>query len=309
MKKSSSHFLWPKVKFKWLNIFGTCESEQIEKRLNIMFPSGHPVLCSSGRVALFIAIKEYNLMREDHVNLFPYASQCVINSIALLTNPIPYRKNEKSDIIYHQWGINCEVDYIPLIEDSVDSLYEVNTPLFSQGANFEIWSLPKILGTTSGGILWCKNKSDAEKIRKKMNHTTGISFSWFIRIMSYKYPLFYNLWVGKEKGYKGVSRIQRNEINDKINTWDFLVKNRKEKLKLFIKYSLFKDKELEGRLPSCLPIESKIKEEQISALGLSTGKRHFLLNSSLLKVLPLPIHQDVERSFLEKIISFHKNEI
>ena len=309
MKKSISHFLWPKVKFRLSNIFGNCQSEQIEKRFHKMFPSGQPVLCSSGRVALYIAIKECNLSREDHVNLFPYASHCVINSIARLTNPIPYRKNDKSDIIYHQWGINCEVDHIPLIEDSVDTLYEENTTLFSQGANFEIWSLPKILGTTSGGILWCKNKSDAKKIRKKINHSKGITFSWFLRIMSYKYPLFNNLWEGTEKGYKGVSRIQRNEIYSKMKLWYSLVTNRKEKLRLFKKYSILDDKEFKGRLPSCLPIKSKFDQEQLSLLGLSTGKRHFLLNNNLIKVLPLPIHQDVDISFLEKIINLNENGI
>ena len=97
MKKSISHFLWPKVKFRLSNIFGNCQSEQIEKRFHQMFPSGQPVLCSSGRAALYMVIKECNLLREDHVNLFPYASHCVINSIARLTNPIPYRKNDKSN--------------------------------------------------------------------------------------------------------------------------------------------------------------------------------------------------------------------
>ena len=307
MKTSFSHFLWPKVKFNLYNIFGVYQYEHIEKKFNQMFPSGYPVLCSSGRVALYIAINEYNLARENRINLFPYASHCVINSIARLTSPVPYTENDKTDIIYHQWGITHEVNHVPLIEDSVDSLYELNTPLFCQGANFEIWSLPKILGTSSGGILWCKKESDAERIRKRMNHTKGITFSWLLRIMSYKYSLFYNLWEGTEKGYKGVSRIQRNEIYFKINSWCQLVKNRKEKLRLFKKYSILKDKEFKGRLPSCLPIKSKLNKEQLSVLGLATDKRHFLHNNNLIKVLPLPIHQDVDISFLKKIINTNEN--
>ena len=307
MKTSSTHFLWPKIQFKLQSIFGSCQSEKIEKRFHQMFPSGHPVLCSSGRVALYIAINEYNLSREDNVKLFPFASHCVISSIARVTNPIPYKINDKIDIIYHQWGITYEVDYVPLIEDSVDSLYEINTPLFSQGSNFEIWSLPKILGTTSGGILWCKNKSDAIKIREKMNHKKGVIFSWALRLLSYGYPIFYNLWEGTEKGYKGVSRIQRNEIYFKMNSWSFLIENRKEKLKYFLKYSILKDKEFDGRLPCCIPIKSRINEEQFNSLGLSTGLRNFFHNSTFLEVLPLPIHQDVELSFLRKIININQN--
>lgn len=308
MKTSSSHFLWPKIKFKKLSIFGNCQSEKIEKKFHQMFPSGHPVLCSSGRVALYMAINEYNLSREDNVKLFPYASHCIISSIARLTNPVPFKMNDKIDVIYHQWGITHKVDYIPLIEDSVDSLYEINTPLFSQGSNFEIWSLSKILGTTSGGILWCKNKSDALKIREKMNHKKGIYFSWFLRLLSYSYPFFNSLWEGTEKGYKGVSRIQRNEIYTKMNSWSFLIKNRKEKLKYFLKYSTLKEKDIKGRLPCCLPIKSRITKERLNALGLSTGFRIFFHNSTFLKVLPLPIHQDVEFSFLEKIINIVEND-
>ena len=303
MKPIPSHFLWPKIKFKGLNVFRNVQSEQVEKRFNQMFPSGYPVLCSSGRVALYIALREYNFLRENNINLFPFASHCVINSIARLTNPVPYKSNNKMDIIYHQWGIEYKVDHVPLIEDSVDSLYELNTPLFSQGANFEIWSLSKILGTTSGGILWCKNESDAIRIRKKVNHSKGIIFSWLLIIMSYKYSLFNDLWEGTEKGYKGVSRFQRNEIFNKMNSWSFLVENRKEKLNFFLKYSMINNEDLKGRLPCCLPIESELNEEQLSALGLLTGKRHFLLNNTLISILPLPIHQDVDITYLKKIIN------
>ena len=62
--------------------------------------------------------------------------------------------------------------------------------------------------------------------------------------MSYKYSLFYSLWEGTEKGYKGVSRIQRNEIYFKINSWCQLVKNRKEKLRLFKNTASLKIKNL-----------------------------------------------------------------
>ena len=92
-----------------------------------------------------------------------------------------------------------------------------------------------------------------------------------------------------------------------MNSWSYLVENRKEKLQLFLKYSILKNKELNGKLPCCLPIESEINDEQLKAYGLSTGKRHFLLNNTLLNVLPLPIHQDVDITLIKRIINLHKN--
>ena len=266
-----------------------------------MFPSGYPVLCSSGRVALYIAINESNLDRSKKINLYPYASHCVLNTIGRLTNPNPYMSENQIDIIYHQWGVTFNCNYKPLIEDSVDSLYERNTPLFQGGAKFEIWSLPKILGTTSGGILWCKKEKDAILIRSKINNKKGIIFSWILRLLSYKFSLFYSLWEGTEKGYKGLSRLQINEIFSQIKLWDKVVENRKEKLDIFKKYSILNDNNLEGRLPSCLPVKTNISEKKLDGFGFSTGIRHFLTETTLEKVFPLPIHQDVSISSLNNL--------
>ena len=211
------------------------------------------------------------------------------------------------DIIYHQWGVTFNCNYKPLIEDSVDSLYERNTPLFQGGAKFEIWSLPKILGTTSGGILWCKKEKDAILIRSKINNKKGIIFSWILRLLSYKFSLFYSLWEGTEKGYKGLSRLQINEIFSQIKLWDKVVENRKEKLDIFKKYSILNDNNLEGRLPSCLPVKTNISEKKLDGFGFSTGIRHFLTETTLEKVFPLPIHQDVSISSLNNLLKMGIN--
>ena len=290
-----------KVKFNFSSFFGFNRIDNTEKELHKMFPSGYPVLCSSGRVALYIAINESNLDRSKKINLYPYASHCVLNTIGRLTNPNPYMSENQIDIIYHQWGVTFNCNYKPLIEDSVDSLYERNTPLFQGGAKFEIWSLPKILGTTSGGILWCKKEKDAILIRSKINNKKGIIFSWILRLLSYKFSLFYSLWEGTEKGYKGLSRLQINEIFSQIKLWDKVVENRKEKLDIFKKYSILNDNNLEGRLPSCLPVKTNISEKKLDGFGFSTGIRHFLTETTLEKVFPLPIHQDVSISSLNNL--------
>ena len=307
MKIISSHFLWPKMKFKFTNIFGSKTISNLENELYEMFPSGHPVICSSGRVALYIALNELKFDRSKNFNLYPYASHCIINTVARLTNPIPYKLTDKMKIVYHQWGIKFNCNYSPLIEDSVDSLYEKKTPLFAMGSKFEIWSLSKILGTSSGGVLWCKNEKDAISIRSKIENKRGILFSWILRLLGSRYECFYPFWEGTEKGYKGISAFQVNEILSRIKEWDSLVKNRKEKLRKFLKYSILKEKELNGRLPSCLPLKIKINNKKLYEMGFSTGARHFHYNSQFEKVFPLPIHQDVNIISLNKIINFSKN--
>ena len=228
MKAPLNHFLWPKVSINFSSLFGLCTSEKLEKELHEMFPSGFPVVCSSGRVALYIAISETNYDRTKNFKLFPFASHCVINTVSRLTNPTNFNLKKKSDIIYHQWGISFDRYYTPLIEDSVDSLYEKKSALFKQGSEYEIWSLPKILGTSSGGVLWCKNESDAISIRSKIKENRNVFFTWILRLLSNKSTLFYSLWEGTEKGYKGLSVFQMNEIFYRIKSWDKLVENRKK---------------------------------------------------------------------------------
>ena len=103
-----------------------------------MFPSGYPVICSSGRVALYIALKELKFDRSKKINLYPYTDHCVISATGRISNPSAYNKNNKMDVVYHQWGITYSCNHKPLVEDSVDSLYEKNTSLFANGSNFEV---------------------------------------------------------------------------------------------------------------------------------------------------------------------------
>ena len=287
------HFLWPKVKVNFWSFFGTCSQNKLELLFQKMFPSGYPVLCSSGRVALYISVNESKLCRDHKLKLFPFASHCVINTISRLTNPVSYQVNASREICYHQWGISSSNKNNPIIEDSVDSLYEKNTKLFSLGSNFEIWSLPKILGTSSGGILWCKHESDAIRIRNKIKRRKKIFTSWIIRLLSLISIKFYEFWEASEYGYKGLTLLQRNEIYYKVKIWDKLVVDRKEKIKLLINKSIINEQNISGRLPTCLPILTDLKEEKIDRLGFSCGLRHYYDGEKLIKVFPLPIHQDV----------------
>ena len=296
------HFLWPKIKISFWSFFGICSQNKLEQLFQKMFPSGYPVLCSSGRVALYISVNESKLSRKDKLKLFPYASHCVINTISRLTTPVSYDFKSPKEICYHQWGITSSLNTSPIIEDSVDSLYKKNTPLFSLGANYEIWSLPKILGTSSGGILWCKYESDAIMIRNKIKGKKGIFTSWILRLLSLIFLNFYKFWEGTEYGYKGLTLLQRNEIFFKLKLWDQLIADRKEKIKLFIDKSILKNQKISGRYPSCLPILTNKNEDEIKKMGFSVGFRHYYDGERLIKVFPLPIHQDISISFLKNVL-------
>jgi len=304
MKK---HFLWPKTRIRLKNFLGYNSVKKLEKKLKKMFPSAYPVVCSSGRVALYIALKESNLNRKKNLKVFPFASHCVLNIIGLITTPKTVENYENGcELIYHQWGYSHRSKKNNIIEDSVDSLYLPGSNLLSQGGNFEIWSLNKILGSTSGGVLWCKNKHDAENIRKKIKYGYFIFFQWILRLLSLKFLRLYKYWNAGENGYLGISILQSNEIWHKIKKWKILVEDRIIKLKKLKKYSITEKVSFQNRLPCVINLNPKIykslyyKNEEI-------GIRHFDKNQNsnfqnIIKVLPIPIHQDVKTQEIESLI-------
>ena len=304
----NQHFLWPKTKIRLKNFFGFNSVKKLEKRLGKMFPSAFPVVCSSGRVALFIALKESKLDRKKTLKVFPFASHCVINIVGQITSP-NYNNNfiDDSELIYHQWGYSHKTNMNKLIEDSVDSLYVPGSNLLSQGGHFEIWSLNKILGSSSGGVLWCKNKDDAERIRKKIKYTPFVFFQWILRIFSLKFLKLYKYWNTAENGYLGISIFQSNEIWNMLNKWDIIIEDRLKKISRLKEYSIIDDLNLNKRLPCVI----NIKPETLSSSDYKNqviGIRHFDKNrnsnsTELIKVVPVPIHQDVAIDEINQLIS------
>ncbi len=308
----STYFIWPTSKYiGGIKAFLSFPSVQkIEQTLQLMFPSGYPVLCSSGRAALTLAIERSNKTRGDLVGLFPYASHCVIEAVSRITTPLlgPTAIHADLRIVYHQWGYVQEIN-LPLntIEDCVDTLCVPGTKLFPSGGCFEIWSLPKILGTTSGAVLWCKDKQVAEGLRTQLSAKEWGLFQWILRLISKKISHFYNYWQGAEAIGGRLSKFQTGEIFNAIEKWDIVVEDRLKKLDLIWDLSVSWLQKPSNRLPSVVPIDCLIPENEIITIGLMTGSRTIEQLQQdgirkLIKVIPIPIHQDVGIEDLKKII-------
>ena len=168
--KHTGYFLWPEgsIKHAVTGVLQRSEVSTAERLLTELFPSGYPVLCSSARAAIAMVLEHCGASRPELVAVFPYASHCVLDAISRQATPQTYsREHLRIAIEYHQWGyVQTRRTTTPiLIEDAVDTLCVPGEPLFPLAGSYEIWSLPKILGTTSGGVIWCRDESDAEEIR------------------------------------------------------------------------------------------------------------------------------------------------
>ncbi len=278
----------------------------VERALMDMFPTGHPVLCSSGRAALVLALLESGVSRSDFVGVFPYASHCVLDAVSRIATPLagPTSTTSALRIVYHQWGFVQETNLPPnTIEDCVDTLCLPGTKLFPGGGRFEIWSLPKILGTSSGGVLWCRDKETAEAIRRLRDRRGGGLLPWVIRLLANWYPKAHLYWQGAEGAMGRVSRLQTGEILTAIFNWEKFVSDRQKKLNMLWPSAVDWLEKPFDRLPSVVPVPFALEEKFAKDIGVSAGYRMFerLVDSGdrlMEKVLPIPIHQDVPELWL-----------
>lgn len=290
---------------------------EIEEKMRSMFPTGYPVLCSSGRAALVLALIESKVSRSDLVGVFPFASHCVLDAISRIATPLSgiCASTVSLRIVYHQWGYVQETKLSPnTIEDCVDTLCVPGTKLFPGDGHFEIWSLPKILGTTSGGVLWCREEETATRLRGFRNERGGGTFQWLLRLLAGSYPRFYHYWQGAEGTLGAVSRLQTGEIMTAVRKWEDFVADRQKKLEMVLPIAIEWLPNQSNRLPTVVPIDIKFSDCNIQEWGISSGFRMIERldgngSRSLVKVLPLPIHQDVPVLWLEKQIARIRNHV
>ena len=319
MKTKKTYFIWPSTKYIGgiRALFSFPSIKKIENKLQLMFPSGHPVLCSSGRSSLSLVLEIMKMNRSNTIGLFPYASHCVIDAVSRNSTPIFGKDVINADlrVVYHQWGYVQEKKIeFNSIEDCVDTLCMKGTILFPGGGSFEIWSLPKILGTTSGGVLWCKDEKTAIKIRNLRNKRKGGLFQWILRLLSNKSKKIYFYWNGAESNGGMLSRFQTGEILHAIDEWDNFVLDRLQKIEITWQFAVNWLPKPIDRLPSVIPINCKVNESEIISNGLSAGSRFFVtswlnLENDLIKVIPIPIHKDINQNDLYNIIRKLSNKI
>ena len=312
IKMSKEFFIWPEAHLpRKSSLFKKVSHATIEDRLTEMFYlKGFPVLVSSARTGIAIALEESGVRRSDLVGLFPYASHCVIEAVGRVGTPTAALNKTKYKIIYHQWGYVQEkkVDGV-LIEDAVDTFCLNSVDLFPAGGDFELWSLPKLVGCIGGGILWCKNESVADSIRRNRDmKKNGTNFRWALRLLSHYFPSINPLWSGAESLGGGVPNWACGDIMASLLKWEEIAVSRQRRLEMMLPLMSSWLQLEHGRIPSVIPVQVNDKQaKSLASLGLIAGFRHIeCIDKSgfkfMRKVVPIPIHQEIPLDLLRRAI-------
>lgn len=281
----------------------------VEERLAAMFPSAHPVLLSSGRAALALALTQMGAGRADMVGVFPYASHCVLEAVSRVATPLAGTGAVRLPrrVVYHQWGYVQERGLAAdTVEDAVDSLCRPGAGLCPGGGRFEIWSMPKLIGSTGGGVLWCRNGMDARALRELRGRRGGGAAQWMLRLASRYRRTPYLWWLGGESAGGRPSTLDAGEVMAGIERWDSIVADRAAKL-ASVRDLVPSWLNLDGdRLPPVVPVVvSDTVASRLGAMGIGCGQRHFERVAGdgareSVKVYPLPIHQEMPPALLAR---------
>ena len=225
----SDSSIWGKNKrmFRISKNFSTLE---LEKWLEGNFQNGFAVVLSSARSGLYLLFKYF--FSGDTVRVFPFASQCLVsasfNANKCISTPLP---GEIRDLYHHQWGIQQQLEAQgPIfIEDSADSLYPLGGTVLKNHAMFEVWSLPKIIGTSFGGIVWCAQTADAQNLKKIRDNLgsqsllTEIAFG----ILKNKSAYFYQKWETLQYHKPKTNIFQNMTLVSQFRKWESIYLSRK----------------------------------------------------------------------------------
>jgi len=305
--------LWPKAGSLHTSSFKLSlnTASNVEDHFQNMFIGGFPVLVSSGRVGIVLALLALELDRSNLIRVFPYASHCVIEAIGRVATPLAGDTaiNQSTRLVNHQWGYVQENDATgTIIEDAVDSFYEKGSNLFLAGGNIEIWSLPKLIGSLGGGIIWCRDEALSITIRElRDSKKCGTHLRWILRKLSHRWPYLNNIWMGWESSGGPVPNWSLGEINFGLDNWQKIAEYRHQRLNLLKSFLPNWLSLTENRLPCVVPtIPSAQQAAKLDNLNIFPGFRHFEVidgaNRRLEKIYPIPVHQQVPIHVIEKAV-------
>ena len=145
--------------------------KKIESFFQKKYKSKFALLLPSGRAAINSILRYYQIDRSKITNVPLWTSTCLLHAVTAITNVSVKNKNANCNIIVHKWGNTYKInkrtfkDQI-LIDDSADSFPTKEFRPYENSSNFEILSLPKLIGSFSGGIILTSKENFYKYIKK-----------------------------------------------------------------------------------------------------------------------------------------------
>ena len=271
------------------------------------------ILFPSARAGIASILRFLKIDRSNEVFVNKWVSHCIFNTVGRYTNISTRFKTPDVAIAVHKWGFKQMLpkkQNIKIIEDSVDSIILDKNDLFSNKGDFEIVSLPKIIGSISGGIIITKNTSFYEFAKKEQMQNRKLGeYQSRRKFDDINKKKTFHTWLYHESTntyleYNALINIKRNLKNFEINKK--IINKRTKVLKSSFKKIIY----LSKRLGPVIPIKYKsIKNHNLMSKYFLLRRIHSKKNkiATFKKVYLLPIHFKItEKSFKKYLENLKK---
>lgn len=270
----------------------------------------HALLFPSGRSALSAIMQFKKCSRNDVVYTSKWVSKCVFDVIGAYSNPSVIMGEEVTKVLLvHKWG---KVYKAParfkgegIIEDSVDSFLRDESALFPNGGEFEVLSLPKLIGCSAGGIALTRNEYFVSFVRSLQGTNMELA-DWQSRLKLKRMTSFSG-WADAE--LSNFTLVERDllAIIDRLSHWESCQKIILERLNALSQKVAREDlfHTTEKRLGPVLPLDRE-KYSLGSLQGVMSRNFSFESDVSRLKFkncLIIPLHFAVERRLFDQFMA------
>jgi putative PLP-dependent aminotransferase (TIGR04422 family) len=309
--KIESKFIWPDAQFSGLSFFKKASPDIVEAEFKKLFPNIYPVLFSSARSGLVNLLLFLKANKLTDIWTPHYASHCVLEAISRVGFPTSQNLNAQIAIVYHQWGYkqNYNTQSQIIIEDSADSFFLPGNIVFPNEGNFQLASLPKSLGCYGGGILFCKSEEDAKLIREiRDSKVKNANLHFLLKLLGKYNKQLYYYWDSYESALGFPPSSLCADILKRLDNIYSYISQIKYNIQIYKSAGIHTmDDVLPDRLPCAIPLQnflnysntvgSLIKEYRMFNTTYSYN------NSFFEKVLPVPVHKDVNKFFIDNFLS------
>ena len=228
-----SDYQWPQSllkKAKFIENLTSYNNKNLIHKIEGFFEKKFKIpvrLFPSARSCIGSILEFEKINRNDEVYVNKWVSNCIFNTIGYFSNSTVNFGNQRIFIANNIWGLNQKLKILKskkiIIDDSSDSIILKPKYLFPNNSKYEIFSLPKLIGSVSGGIVISKDKKFLKfcKIRQKKNKNFGIVQSKlkFDEINKKKtfFDYRYKEAVNSYCEYNGLIDIKENFVNFELN--------------------------------------------------------------------------------------------
>ena len=316
MKNNIKDYQWPssfirfdkKYNFKKRNILNFKKLNRIENFFRDEFNHKNLHIFPSARACIALVLRYLKITREDEVFVNKWVSHCIFNTVGAYANITTKLDKPKLSIAVHKWGqiqlLNKNKTKY-LIEDSVDSLISSNKALFVNNGDFEIFSLPKIIGSISGGIIISKNKKFISFCKKEQKKNIKLgSYQFEKKVEDINKKKTFDTWLYHESwntfmDINALDDITRCIPNYKINKR--LIYKRKKIFEEKFNFKIFENKRIGPVIPIPLKYVKNKKLMKKNFMIKHINKDNKDLNN-FIEVFIIPIHFKIKNTLFLKSI-------